>query len=79
MRPAGGAQEVTMVILAPYAAQRDYLRGLISRLIDPETGRVAGVVSPKRDREFVHTVDSFQGGEADLVFVAVAYLTTSKL
>jgi len=70
MRPTGGAQEVSLVILAPYAAQRDYLRGLISRLIDPETGRVSGFVSPKRDGEFVQTVDSFQGGEADLVFVS---------
>ncbi len=56
----------TLVFLAPYWAQVRQLERLLNHLIDND-GTLFGFVSPRDDRRFVYTSDSFQGGEADLV------------
>lgn len=72
LRPAstdGGAP--SLVILSPYTAQCGLLRVRLNKCIDRDTGHLGGFVSAKDDGTFVHTIDSFQGGEADLVIVSM--------
>lgn len=60
----------TLAILSPYTAQCRILKARVASRIDRDTGLLNGFASPKGDRAFVHTIDSFQGGEADLVMVS---------
>ncbi|MET3616161.1 hypothetical protein ABID16_004510 [Rhizobium aquaticum] len=57
----------TLVFLAPYWAQVKQLERQLNSLIDEQDGTLFGFASPRDDRRFVYTSDSFQGGEADLV------------
>jgi len=68
LRPEPG-RFPTLAILSPYTAQCRLLKARLTRHIDGE-GRLKGFASPKGDGAFVHTIDSFQGGEADLVIVS---------
>lgn len=67
----GGSLGPTLAILSPYGGQVDRLRSRISRLINQKNALLQGFTSAKGDGEFVHTVDGFQGGEADLVIVSL--------
>jgi hypothetical protein len=67
---AEDGHDPTLVFLSPYTAQCNLLRARLDRHIDRRTNRLHGFSSPKGDGAFVHTVDSFQGGEADLVIVS---------
>lgn len=72
LRPAfrdGGPP--SLVILSPYTAQCGLLRARLSKRIDREAGHLGGFASAKDDGTFVHTIDSFQGGEADLAIVSM--------
>ncbi|NHF74004.1 AAA domain-containing protein [Paracoccus xiamenensis] len=60
----------TLAILSPYTAQCRALNARVASLIDSETGLLNGFASPKGDGVFVQTIDSFQGGEADMVMVS---------
>ncbi|WP_150122397.1 AAA domain-containing protein, partial [Sulfitobacter sp. HI0129] len=65
LSPANGATP-TLAILSPYTAQCRLLHARVSSRVDPETRHLNGFASPKGDGVFVQTIDSFQGGEADL-------------
>ena len=67
----GVGQPVTLAILSPFKAQCSHLRTLLSSLIDPKNQTLSGFESPKKDGEFVYTVDGFQGGEADIVIASL--------
>lgn len=67
--PANGATP-TLAILSPYTAQCRILHARVAPRVDRETGLLNGFASPKGDGVFVQTIDSFQGGEADLVVVS---------
>lgn len=67
--PASGATP-TLAILSPYSAQCRFINARVASRIDLETGLLNGFASPKGDGVFVQTIDSFQGGEADLVIVS---------
>ena len=73
MRPRDG-ERATLAVLSPYKGQVE----LLARRLDPfissgVTGRLTlhGFESAKGDGVFAHTVDGFQGGEADLVIVSL--------
>jgi superfamily I DNA and/or RNA helicase len=61
----------TLVILSPYLAQVDHFERLLKHQIDPETGRLFGFESPRKNKKFIYTSDSFQGGEADVVIASL--------
>lgn len=69
LSPANGATP-TLAILSPYTAQCRILHARVATRVDPETRLLNGFASPKGDGVFVQTIDSFQGGEADLVVVS---------
>lgn len=69
LSPANGAAP-TLAILSPYTAQCRTLQARIASGIDRETGLLNGFASAKGDGVFVQTINSFQGGEADLVVVS---------
>lgn len=60
----------TLAILSPYTAQCRFLQARLASRVNRETGLLNGFASPKGDGVFVQTIDSFQGGEADLVMVS---------
>lgn len=70
LSPAKGASP-TLAILSPYTAQCRRLQARVASRIDRETGLLNGFASPKGDGTFVQTINSFQGGEADLVVVSI--------
>ena len=61
----------TLAILSPYASQVHLLGQRLNRLIDSKNGTLFGFTSPKGDGRFIHTVDGFQGSEADLVVISL--------
>ena len=61
----------TLVILSPYAAQVAHLERLFKSQIDPQTQRLFGFESPRKNGKFFYTSDSFQGGEADVVIASL--------
>lgn len=60
----------TLAILSPYLQQVERLRTALDEF-DPGNSPLAGFKPATREGGFVHTVDSFQGGEADLVVVSL--------
>lgn len=60
----------TLAILSPYLQQVERLRTALDGF-DHANSPLAGFKPATRDGGFVHTVDSFQGGEADLVIVSL--------
>jgi superfamily I DNA and/or RNA helicase len=68
---ANNGASPSLAVLSPYREQVNLLRDAISKEID---GRLAHLSSFQRaidQREWCGTVDSFQGGEADLVIVSL--------
>lgn len=65
------ASAPTLAVLSPYGGQVERLQRDLSGMIDPESELLGGFASAKGDGGFVHTVDGFQGGEADLVVVSL--------
>jgi len=63
-------QTPTLAILSPYLQQVERLRTALDAF-DSGNSPLAGFKPATRDESFVHTVDSFQGGEADLVVVSL--------
>ncbi len=61
----------TLAILSPYLAQVEYLEHLLSQEANREGGTLFGFESPRANRKFVYTSDSFQGGEADVVLTSL--------
>ncbi|MFQ3252117.1 MAG: DNA polymerase alpha-associated DNA helicase A [Loktanella salsilacus] len=73
MKPRGGAK-ATLAILSPYKGQVELLeRRLAPSIKSSKDGFpiLRGFESAKGDGVFAHTVDGFQGGEADLVIVSL--------
>ncbi|HYE28327.1 MAG TPA: AAA domain-containing protein [Allosphingosinicella sp.] len=60
----------TLAILSPYLQQVERLRTVLDAF-DSNNSPLSGFKPATRDEKFVHTVDSFQGGEADLVIVSL--------
>lgn len=69
LKPIEG-KKPTLAILSPYTAQCRLLEARLAPLIDPATGTLKGFFTAKSGAAFVHTIDSFQGSEADLVVVS---------
>lgn len=69
LRPVEG-RKPTLAILSPYTAQCRLLEARLAPFIDPATGTFKGFFTAKSGAAFVHTIDSFQGSEADLVVVS---------
>jgi hypothetical protein len=61
----------TLVILSPYLAQVDYFERLLKDKIDLQAGTLFGFESPRKNRKFIYTSDSYQGGEADVVIASL--------
>lgn len=64
-------QRPTLAILSPYKAQVDLLERRISALLSSELSHLREFASVRSGSDFVGTVDSFQGSEADLVIVSL--------
>lgn len=60
----------TLAVLSPYAGQVRHLERLINPLIDRD-GTLLGFGCARSGGKFVHTSDSFQGGEADVVLASL--------
>lgn len=65
---AGDGEPPTLAILSPYMQQVRRLGKAIDAL---EGSVLSGFRPPTRENRFVETVDSFQGGEADIVIVSL--------
>lgn len=66
-----GPNRPTLAVLSPYSQQVERLR---TRIADGRSGRLAnldGFSAATPSGEFAHTVDSFQGSEADVVVVSL--------
>ena len=73
MRPRDGTN-ATLAVLSPYKGQVELLaRRLAPDISSGDDGQYTlhGFESAKGDGVFAHTVDGFQGGEADLVIVSL--------
>lgn len=70
-KDAEGKYNPTLAILSPYGAQVNLIARQIQKKIDVKHGTLNGFSSAKEDSTFVHTVDGFQGGEADVVIVSL--------
>lgn len=71
LHPASGLAKLpTLAILSPYSGQVKRIEQRI-RKTQQKDGLLCGFQSPRDDGRFVFTVDSFQGGEADVVFVSL--------
>ncbi|MCJ2138087.1 AAA domain-containing protein [Methylobacterium sp. J-026] len=78
LRPTAGPDDEppSLVVLATYTGQVKLLERLLTPKVDGE-GRLQGFVSPRGDRRFVYTSDSFQGGEADVVLASLVRNNTT--
>ena len=61
----------SVAILSPYSQQVSRIRQQISRERDGRLANLSGFTAAIDTNEFCGTVDSFQGGEADLVIVSL--------
>lgn len=61
----------SLAVLSPYRQQVNLLRQRIERHIDGRLSHVKNFTPAVETNEFCGTVDSFQGGEADLVLVSL--------
>lgn len=73
LRPGRGldGRLPTLAILSPYLAQVDHLERVLSQEADRGGDTLFGFGSPRGNRKFVYTSDSFQGGEADVVLASL--------
>jgi AAA domain-containing protein len=61
----------SLAVLSPYRQQVGLLRQRIARELDGRLSAIKAFVPAVDANEFCGTVDSFQGGEADIVFVSL--------
>jgi hypothetical protein len=64
-------QAPTLAILSPYAQQVRRMHGAIGDAAGSRLSTLAGFRPPSQRGTWCHTVDSFQGGEADAVIVSL--------
>ncbi len=69
--PEGSAVAPTLAILSPYAAQVEKLRSRVYGLRNGELSHLEKFAPVRHGLDFVGTVDSFQGSEADIVIVSL--------
>lgn len=65
------AETVTLAVLSPYTQQVARLRNRIADLRSGPLANLSGFRSATSSGEFAHTVDSFQGSEADVIIVSL--------
>lgn len=63
--------KASLAILSPYGRQVALLSRMMARHINGSLRHIHEFKSPSGDSIFAHTVDSFQGNEADLVIVSL--------
>ncbi len=61
----------TLAILSPYGRQRRIIDETISEELNKKLSCLRGFRSPSSNGQWCHTVDSFQGSEADIVVVSL--------
>ena len=66
-----GLSSPTLAVLSPYTQQVNRIRAKIADLRGGALSNLAGFQAATQSGEFVHTVDSFQGSEADIVLVSL--------
>lgn len=71
IRPPASGPAPTLAVLSPYAAQVARLNLRMRHLAKGPLAHLTGFSSVRSGREFVGTVDSFQGNEADLVILSL--------
>ena len=66
-------KELTLSVLTPYRRQRGLLLDVVGRHPSPPSGCKfkASINSRDGEEQWVHTVDSFQGNEADIVITSL--------
>jgi hypothetical protein len=69
VRAREGGRRPTLAVLSPYKAQVSKLRSKIYS--NRDLAHLDAFATVREGREFVGTVDSFQGSEADLVIVSL--------
>jgi superfamily I DNA and/or RNA helicase len=72
LRVADVQEPPTLAVLSPYRQQAERLERAIASATGDRLGHLARFRSPSSTGEFAGTVDSFQGGEADLVVISLA-------
>ncbi|WP_233828877.1 DEAD/DEAH box helicase [Paraburkholderia sp. ZP32-5] len=71
IRPDALPKAPTLAILSPYGRQRRYLDEAIREQSGDRLSHLNGFRAPSHSGQFCHTVDSFQGSEADIVVVSL--------
>jgi len=71
IRPRASGPAPTLAVLSPYAAQVARLSLRMRYLATGPLAHLSGFSSVRSGRQFVGTVDSFQGNEADLVILSL--------
>jgi hypothetical protein len=71
LRPAQGAETPTLAVLSPYWQQVGKIDRAITRKKEGTLSHLSGFAPAIEEKEFCGTVDSFQGGEADVVLVSL--------
>lgn len=61
----------TLAVLSPYGRQRRFLDDAIREHLGGRLSHISGFRAPSHSGQFCHTVDSFQGSEADIVIVSL--------
>lgn len=69
--PQNANEAPTLAILSPYGRQRRALDEAISDELNKKLSHLKMFRSPSSNGQWCHTVDSFQGSEADVVFVSL--------
>jgi AAA domain len=82
LEPKGADKPPSLAVLSPYWEQVNVLRRKLQRDRDTALAHLDGFTPAIKTNEFCGTVDSFQGGEADLVIVSLvrnnAHATPAK-
>lgn len=71
LRAHDGEERPTLAVLSPYKAQVDKLQHQIAALRSQALAHLDGFTPVRANLDFVGTVDSFQGSEADVVIVSL--------
>jgi hypothetical protein len=71
VRPPSAGSAASLAVLSPYAAQVERIRRRISGLSRGPLKHLSGFASVRTAGDYVGTVDSFQGSEADLVVLSL--------
>jgi superfamily I DNA and/or RNA helicase len=71
IRARDGSDRPTLAILSPYKAQVDKLQHRVAALRGHELAHLDKFAPVRANHDFVGTVDSFQGSEADMVILSL--------